>query len=80
MGKPRFFQAVLKEVKGNVFDHVYKGLFKDMTLTERMGCENAKCPDCNKNKWMILADESVAVTQGGKPYIECLNCGLTTHL
>ncbi len=80
MSKPRFFQAVLKEVKGNVLDHVYKGAFKDMTLTERMGSENAKCPDCNKNKWMILADESVAVTQGGKPYIECLNCGLTTHL
>ena len=80
MSKPKFYQAVLKEVKGNVLDHVYKGVFKDMTLKERMGNEDAKCPDCNKNKWMILADESVAVTQGGKPYIECLNCGLTTHL
>ncbi len=80
MGKPRFFQAVLNEVKGNIFDHVYHGLFKDMTLTERMGSEEARCPDCDSNHWMILANESVAVSQGGKPYIECLGCGYMTHL
>ena len=80
MGKPKFYQAVLKEVKGSVLEHAYHGLFKSMTLTERMGSEEAKCPDCGKNHWMLLAKESVAVQQGGKPYIECLNCGYNTHL
>jgi len=77
--KPKFYQAVLKEVKGNVLDHVY-GKNNRLTIKERMGNDNATCPDCGENKWMILADESVAVSQGGKPYIECLSCGLTTHL
>lgn len=82
MSKPKFYQAVLKEVKGNVLDHVYPHLkgHGQLTMAERMGTDEAKCPECSKNKWMILADESVAVTQGGKPYIECLNCGYTTHL
>jgi hypothetical protein len=29
---------------------------------------------------MLLADETASVTQGGKPYIECLDCGYLTHL
>ena len=33
-----------------------------------------------KNEWMLLAKEGVAVREGGKPYIECLGCGNTTHL
>lgn len=82
--KPKFYQAVLKPIKGNVLEHVYPWLNQngkiDMTMTERMGSEEALCPDCGKNKWMILPDESVAVSQGGKPYIECLNCGYVTHL
>ena len=82
MKKPIFYQAVLVKVEGNVLDHVYphfKGK-NQLTMAERMGSDEAKCPDCGENKWMLLAEESVAVTQGGKPYCECLGCGLTTHL
>lgn len=87
MSKPKFYQAVLKEVKGNVLDHVYPHL-KDspnqMTMTERMGSEEAKCGECGGecggNSYIILAQESCAVQEGGKPYIECMGCGITYHL
>jgi len=88
MKKPKFYQAVLQEVRGNVLDHVYpqfKGA-NQLTMKERMGNAYACCPDCLKNDkkctndWMILPNECVAVAQGGKPYIECLHCGYTTHL
>ena len=80
--KPKFYQAVLKEVKGNVLDEVYPHLKgKDqLTMTERMGSEEAKCPDCSNNEWWLLPNDGVAVREGGKPYIECLNCGYQTHL
>ena len=83
MSKPKFYQAVLVEVKGNVLHHVYpqfKGGKYEPTMTERMGDENATCPDCEKNHWILFAKESPAVVQGGKPYIECMECGYTTHL
>jgi len=83
MSKPKFFQAVLVPVKGNVFDHVYpqlKGTENQCTMTERMGSENAECPDCGKNVWILLPKEGGAVRQGGKPYIECMECGYSTHL
>ena len=81
MSKPRFFQAVLKEVKGDILDHVYPHLKGDnqFTIEERMGF-NANCPDCDCNSWILLPKESVAVSEGGKPYCECMNCGLMTHL
>jgi flavoprotein len=83
MSKPKFYQVVLKPVKGNVLQHVYpwinqKGI--TMTMTERMGSEEALCGECGKNHWMILPQESSAVREGGKPYIECLGCGSITHL
>ncbi len=87
MSKPRFFQAVLKEVKGNVLDHVYPHLKGNdqLTMAERMGSDKANCPDCDCNCWVLLPTEGVMVTQDGKPYCECMNCkcmncGLTTHL
>jgi hypothetical protein len=87
MGKPRFFQSVLKEVKGDIFNHVYGGLFKNTTIKELMGNDEGNCPECDCNSWIILPKESVAVKEGGKPYlthnsytIECMNCGLTSHL
>jgi hypothetical protein len=82
MLKPKFYQAVLQEVKGNVLDHVYPHLkgSNQMTMTERMGTEEANCPECGGNEWMLLPKESVAVSQGGKPYMECLSCGEMTHL
>lgn len=83
MKQPKFYQAVLKPIKGNVLDHVYphlKGSPNQMTMTERMGSEEARCGECGNNEWMLLASESVAVSQGGKPYMECLHCGTLTHL
>ena len=82
MKQPKFYQAVLVPVKGNVLDHVYPHLKgrNQLTLTDRMGSEEAKCPDCGSNTWMLYAKESVAVREGGKPYMECLGCGMTTHL
>ena len=80
MSKPKFYQAVLKEVKGDIFEHVYQTAKGSMTLTERLGNPEGNCPDCGKNHWWLLPNEGVAVAQGGKPYIECLNCGYTTHL
>lgn len=81
--KPIFYQAVLKKVKGNIFNHVYPHIAnadKEFTLAERLGDENGSCSECGGNKWMLLAHESVAVSSGGKPYIECLKCGSTNHL
>ena len=84
-----FYKAILKEVKGNVLNDVYPHLVgtKYMpTLKERLGdaeCINCKDETPNKKtetRWMLLADESVAVKQGGKAYIECLDCGAITHL
>jgi hypothetical protein len=81
MRKPKFYRAELIEIKGNVLDEVYpyfKG--EQLTMEERMGSEEAKCPECSNNEWWLLPGDSVAVREGGKPYIECLNCGLHTHL
>jgi hypothetical protein len=82
MSKPKFYQAVLQEVNGNVLDLVYPHLKgkEQMTMTERMGSENAQCEQCGENEWWLFPEESVIVAQGGKPYIECLNCGQVTHL
>ena len=83
MSKPKFYQAVLVPIKGNVLDHVYPHLIgtpNQMTMTERMGTEEAKCGECGGNKWIVLAEESCAVQEGGKPYIECMGCSSITHL
>ena len=79
MNKPKFFQSVLIEIKGDVFEFIDAKL-KGTTLTERMGNEDGKCSKCGKNEWFLLPKESVCVIDGGKPYIECLNCGFLTHL
>jgi hypothetical protein len=75
---PKFYQAVLKPIK-DVMKHVYPTNHHLFTLEERMG-KNASCSECGGNEWMLLADKQVAVAQGGKPYCECLGCGMTTHL
>lgn len=90
MNKPIFYQTELIEVKGNVLELVHPKAFRKekgflvrehpMTMTERMGNEEASCPECGENKWWLYPKESVAVRQGGKQYIECLNCGYQTHL
>jgi hypothetical protein len=80
--KAVFYQAVLKKVKGNVFDKVFpQSVGKNQsTLLERLGDEYGCCSECGHNEWMLLPNEGVAVKQGGKAYIECLTCGSTTHL
>lgn len=81
MSKPRFFKTELKEVKGNVLNLVYpqlKGTIYMPTMEERLG--NGKCPDCDCNSWIMLPEESYAVREVGKPYIECMGCGYHTHL
>lgn len=89
MEKPVFYKAILQKVEGNVLDEVYPHLVgtKHMpTLDERL-FNKGNCPDCidqsikkTHTRWMLLPDESVAVSQGGKAYIECLDCGCVTHL
>lgn len=77
-GKPKFYQAVLKRVD-DVITHVYPHSRGTTTLEERMP-NNATCSECGGNEWMLLANEQVAVKEGGKPYCECLSCGYLTHL
>lgn len=79
MRKPKFYQAVLQPVKGDVLEHVY-GKRHGMSMTERMGSEEARCDECGNNEWILLAGDSCAVREGGKPYMECMNCGTITHL
>ena len=82
MNKPTFYQAILVPVEGNVLDHVYPNLKNkgQLTMTERMGSEEARCEECGGSEWMLLPKESVAVKEGGKHYCECLGCGHVTHL
>ena len=79
---PKFYKTKLVEIKSNVLGEVYPYLKDDeqLTMTERMGSEEAKCPECSNNEWWLLPADSCAVREGGKPYIECLNCGYQTHL
>lgn len=79
MGKPKFYQAKLKLIKGNVLKEVYTPT-TNLTIKERMGSEEANCPDCGKNEWWLYPIESASVREGGKPYCECMNCGYLTHL
>ena len=78
MRKPKFYKTELKEIP-DVLKYIYP-LNKEITMAKRMGNENAECPDCGNNKWWLLPNDSAAVREGGKPYIECLNCGYHTHL
>ena len=80
MEKPTFYKTELVEIKGDVLDFVYPLAKGQLTMTERMGSDEAKCPECGKNHWYLLPSEGAAVREGGKPYIECLECGYQTHL
>jgi hypothetical protein len=76
--KPKFYQAVLTEIKSDIMRHVYPTI-KNLSLEDRLP-NNGECSTCGGNEWYLLPKESVAVVQGGKPYIECLHCGNITHL
>jgi hypothetical protein len=83
MGKEvRFFQSVLQEIPSSkIMDVVYPNKPKgSVTLEERLPESEWNCPECNCNSWIVLPRESAAVKEGGKPYIECMNCGYSTHL
>ena len=77
MSKPRFFQAILTQLDEQDVLKQTKGI----SVKERMnGDEEAKCPDCGLNTWWLLPMQGAARRIGGKPYMECLNCGYQTHL
>ena len=78
MSKPKFYETELKEIP-DVIKYIYP-LNDEITMAERMGNENAECPDCGNNEWWLLPKECVAVREGGKPYIQCLYCVYHTHL
>ena len=76
MSKPKFLLSVLVPMTDEQMLKITKG----QTIAERMGSEEALCPECGGNVWMLLPIESLAVREGGKPYCECLGCGYLTHL
>jgi len=76
--KPEFFQAELVKVE-DVMKHVYPNQ-PNITLAERMETEEALCTECGDNRWWLLPKAGSAVREGGKAYMECLNCGYVTHL
>ena len=76
MAKPKFFQAALLKLD----DDQVKDILKGSSISERMGSEDAACPECGHNVWWLLPLNCAARREGGKPYCECLNCGYTTHM
>ena len=76
VNKPIFYQSVLQEIDDKKLNEILKG----QSLAERMETAEAKCPECGKNKWILLPVEGAAVRTGGKPYCECMECGYQTHL
>lgn len=77
--KPTFFQADLREIR-DIIDYLYPVHKDKISIADRIGDENATCPDCGCNSWWLLPKESAARRIGGKAYCECLNCGYKTHL
>jgi hypothetical protein len=46
MIKPRFYQAVLHPLNEKEVKRITKG----QSIADRMGSENAECPECGKNE------------------------------
>jgi hypothetical protein len=77
MSEIKFFACVLVPVEPMA--HVHGSDHKKFgTLNDRL--PEGKCENCGGTEWYFLPVESVAVREGGKPYIECLNCGNIEHL
>ncbi len=72
----KFYKTILKEVDNPIIEAYGKN--SGITFEQRL--EDGECPECNGDRWYFLPKESVAVKEGGKPYIECLGCGYLTHL
>ncbi len=79
--KPQFYQLVLQPIAlEDVISHVYPNIKKGaITLDDRLPI-NCKCDECGHNKWMIHPTEIKDTLNGGKTYIDCMNCGRHTHL
>lgn len=75
MKKPRFYQAKLERIN----DKQLMELTHNIPLEERLP-NNGACEGCGMNDWWIYPKESILISQVGKPYVECLNCGYITHL
>jgi DNA-directed RNA polymerase subunit M/transcription elongation factor TFIIS len=76
MSERKFYQAVLVELDEESLMNETRGI----SIKERMGDADARCPECGYNKWWLLPKQSVAVLTGKKSYCECLGCGHQTHL
>ena len=76
MNKPKFYQATLLHLS----DKEVKEILKGSSMTDRMGSEEANCPECGHNEWWLLPKQGAAVRTGGKPYCECIFCGYSTHM
>ena len=82
-----------KHVLKHVYPHLmtlHEGKYFP-TMEERLG--DAECPNCPEEtkeyghekvekytRWMLFPEEHPSVREGGKPYIQCLDCGYKTHL
>lgn len=74
--KARIYKVVFVNLSNEEVMVITKGL----PLSERMENPDGECPRCQNTEWALLPDESEAVRDGGKPYIECIDCGYLTHL
>ena len=74
--KAKFYKANLVLLVPKKLNEITKG----MPVSERTENPDGTCPECGGLKWWLLPNESVAVREGGKAYIECLSCGYRSHL
>ena len=73
--KAKIYKVVFLDVSDEEVLKITKGL----PLSERLE-NDGECPRCQYTDWALLPEESEAVKEGGKPYIECIRCGYLSHL
>lgn len=76
INRTRFYKVTkAKGFAGSVFN--WNGELVDVKERGFDGC----CPGTNqKHQWLLLPDWSESVKQGGKQYVQCLNCFEVSHL
>ena len=76
----KFYKCELIELtkEEDPIKYAYPDKHHLIKLEDRIG--DGKCEECGCDEWMFLPKVGSAVREGGKPYIECLNCGYVTHL
>ena len=66
---------------GGIAIHIYGDAFRnDPDYFIKRVNDTMLCPECGGREFNLYPDKFVVVSQGGKPYIECANCGETSHL